>query len=170
MARINISIPDDLHRQMQSTKRRINWSAIAAEAIAAKLRTEEESTVSITTTVERLRSSKAHVAERAYHEGLRLGMRWAESRAEVEHLERLETARDPFMDWEFNRADSTKAAAEQFCSIIFCTEISEPDFTEKFWAQELKTKDPWEKILHPRFFDGFAEAVMKIWTEIKGKL
>lgn len=87
MARINLSIPDELKEQMDTFPDE-NWSRVAQEAFATHLLiTQLKGTDMQAAGIERLRASKRTNSEREHAEGVELGKEWALNYAEYQDLE-----------------------------------------------------------------------------------
>jgi len=102
MAKINLSIPDELKEQMDALPD-VNWSGVAKEAFANlvnihQLRSRDMNEAGL----ERLRASRKNVEEHNHADGVRLGKEWALNEAEYDELERVasieETGDDPGFD------------------------------------------------------------------------
>jgi hypothetical protein len=99
MARMTITMPDILKKQMDEVAEKVNWSNVAARAFEKKLgeiaaRQIEMDTRSI---IQRLRKTKmenedADQADR--NDGYQCGKKWAERRAEYGELEKLHRVRN----------------------------------------------------------------------------
>ena len=90
MARMNISIPDNLKERMDKYPA-INWSQTAGEAFLKKLN-ETELTIEVrdmTNAIARLKASKAEFEEQSETEGYQAGIEWAMKFAEYRQLQRL---------------------------------------------------------------------------------
>lgn len=89
MARINISISDDLKQQMDSFPK-VNWSSVAQDAFETQVKINQlKETDMQAAGIERLRVSKQSKAERELAEGFALGKRWALEHADYDELERV---------------------------------------------------------------------------------
>lgn len=89
MARINLSIPDDVKEQMDSFTSE-NWSKVALEAFNTRIKILKLMEVDMDAAgLERLRSSKAQNSEREHADGYRQGKDWALNVASFDELERV---------------------------------------------------------------------------------
>lgn len=93
MARINISIPDELKARMDNHPA-VNWSQSASELFLNKIN-ELESTIEVkdmTDAIARLKASKAQFKDNTKKEGYEFGLGWAMKEADYEELSRLAEA------------------------------------------------------------------------------
>ena len=86
MARMNISIPDELKASMD--KLSINWSAIAQDSFthAVEIAKLQESNMELDAGIARLRESKKRNSEREHADGVADGKQWALDCAEYDDL------------------------------------------------------------------------------------
>ena len=103
MARINLSIPDEVKEQMDSFTSE-NWSKVALEAFNTRIKILKLMEVGMDAAgLERLRASKAQNSEREYADGYKQGREWALNVADFDELERVtaltnaEWADDPWI-------------------------------------------------------------------------
>lgn len=89
VARRNISLPDELHAQMETLD--INWSAVAQEAFidAIEIAKLKELNMNKEAGLARLRQSKESNTERLRAEAHKLGATWALEQATYDQLERV---------------------------------------------------------------------------------
>lgn len=86
MARINLSIPDELKEQMDSFADE-NWSRVAQDAFVHQVEINRlKGTDMQAASIERLRASKQTSHEREHAEGFALGKEWALNKAEYNDL------------------------------------------------------------------------------------
>lgn len=89
MARVNISIPDELRARMEGLN--CNWSAIAQEAFAIAVEIEElkHEGHDMDAGLVRLRNNKRADSAREHSRGMSHGRTWALEEASYENLEEL---------------------------------------------------------------------------------
>lgn len=89
MARVNLSVPDQLKSDMDGFD--LNWSAIAQEAFSNQIAIQrlKERNMHTEAGIERLRASKVSNTERTRAEGSRLGKEWALQHATYDELQRV---------------------------------------------------------------------------------
>jgi hypothetical protein len=124
MARTTISIPDALKRRMERATARVNWSAVAAEAFAAKLDEleKQQRDMQLDAVVARLRASREAQLPSDRQRGLRAGREWVMRGADYAHLARLKRVYDWWeaepeygLDWFLdNVARDTGAAPSEY--------------------------------------------------------
>lgn len=89
MAKLNLYVPDELKKRMDAVSD-VNWSDITRPALLSALATlEQHRSPDMTTTIERLRASKAESLKRDELEGQTHGREWAEQHADYDELRRL---------------------------------------------------------------------------------
>ena len=89
MAKLNLYVPDDLKKRMDAVSD-VNWSDITRPALLSALATlEQHRSPDMSTTIERLRASKAESLKRDELEGQTHGREWAEQHADYDELRRL---------------------------------------------------------------------------------
>lgn len=91
MARINVSIPDELKDQMDSLPR-VNWSRVAQEAFSTTVRLESLKGQDVSTEtigLERLRASRASFSDEEEARGVSEGKQWALRDAPYDTLVRV---------------------------------------------------------------------------------
>ena len=90
MARMNISIQDELKKRMD-THKGVNWSQTASDAFENKIN-QINSTLKVknmTEAISRLNASKANLANEVEKQGHQDGMEWAMTKAEYVELQRI---------------------------------------------------------------------------------
>ena len=101
MARLSISVPDELRERMMPYFQETNWSALACEAferfLAEKAATKK--VADMNDVIERLRASKLKGTDEDYQAGFTAGREWAKSEADLADLEAL-AAKLSNADWD----------------------------------------------------------------------
>ncbi|EIC30877.1 MULTISPECIES: hypothetical protein [Methylomicrobium] len=99
MARINISVPDELKVSMDELD--LNWSAIAKEAFetAVSIENLKRKHMNLEAGIERLKVSKKSNSERQRAEGFAQGEHWALESATYDDLKRIADLR-PVAFWQ----------------------------------------------------------------------
>src|SRR5262245_50206342 len=121
--RMNITIPNDLKKQMDKVGSDVNWSAAAAEAFRAKLLevTSQRRVENMQDVIERLKASKERRMNEQYQVGLGAGKRWAESIAEAHELERLAAGPlEPSFNWADRIAVMTNGMNSGIAWGLYC--------------------------------------------------
>src|SRR5262245_44142757 len=126
MARINVSISDDLKCRMDEVEDEgVNWSALAAQAFESKLAelVAQRGTRNMREVIARLRAAKHKDRHVASARGRVAGIAWASNLAEPEHLEALaELMESGGEDYFADDPDQDYPPAERFYY-----EVIEPD-------------------------------------------
>jgi hypothetical protein len=173
VARINLSISDDLKRRMDEVEDEgVNWSALAALAFEAKLVefVTKRGARSMREVIARLRAARHEVRPGGSARGREAGIAWASNVARPEHLETLDDlissgdegyfAEDPDQDYP---------PAERFYY-----EVIEPDHEGnrraalRWWSQNFEGLVE----VGPSGEDvtGFAEGAQSIWDQVKDEI
>ena len=136
-ARVTISVSSTVRSAMKKRKD-LNWSKLAERAFQAAL---DNPQVNISTTVERLRASRAASQGLEYHRGKAAGSAWASTEAEFDELQRLERL---INDDRFNKdsiddvSDGVLGETGQFWQIQFGGETPSPKTIKGFWEGALE--------------------------------
>ena len=173
MARINVSISDDLKRRMDEVEDEgVNWSALAAQAFETKLaelittrgaRTMRE-------VIARMKALKNKGGRGDRARGREAGISWAKNVAEPTHLERLdEIVNSAGEDYFAEDPDQDYSPAERFYY-----EVIEPNHEGRRRA----ALDWWSRTFDgigedgplPADVEGFAEGAMEIWEQVRDEL
>lgn len=148
MARMNISVPDELKNRMDNAGNGENWSAIACTAFEirlgeiAKLKQEKE----MSDVIQRLRASKKSRQTEAFSLGEKLGYQWARDRAEFDELERV-------LDFEGDKVDAFDRFVTEGAYDLWDSLCVEP-----------------EDIKRDGFLDGFIDGVTRLYNEVADAL
>jgi hypothetical protein len=164
--RTTISLPADLHRRMKSCGEDVNWSAIAAQAFAAKVDRikTQQADVRIEDVVARLKSTRAQTGSELFEAGRLQGEKWARRQATADQLRRLwakrrEVRSMPGTSTEnWLHAVSDKPPAEVVANIIG-VEKREPQLAEN--ARLMSSSE---------YVHGFAAGAIHIWKQVAKKL
>ena len=90
VARVSIYISDELKARMDAVGEAVNWSEIARPAfLSAVANHEHRRTQTMTTAIERLRTSKEKYLDEMTEFGRERGQRWARDHAEWAELKRV---------------------------------------------------------------------------------
>ena len=149
MARINVSIPDELKATMDNIED-VNWSEVARNAFDREVRKRKRidgmNTAAIT---ERLRASYEDQREDDKENGSIFGGSWAAEAAEFADLRDLQRFGE--------------AAAEALYRWRMMDTVLDRWDQEEFWeAQEV---EPSEVTL--AFCEGFVEAALEVWERVR---
>lgn len=118
MARINISIPDELKSAMDGID--ANWSRLAAEAFQEEVRKKQYRGENMKEAKLRMMESRAKWEKKMWDYGEVLGLEWALERAGYEELLRLErqTKRPSSIDELCRIATAEEGDLSDFCNEI----------------------------------------------------
>lgn len=146
MARLNITIPDELYAALEMWRGRINISRVCQEAIAkelAKLQDLPRQAAELETLVDRLREEKATADRAFFAQGVSDGIAWARG-ASYQEL-RLRGERDQ-PDWRVQDSwpDALRRSARRYAS--------DPVFDEETYAK------------------GWLAGVAEVWQRVKDKV
>ena len=163
MARMNITVSDELRKRMDQVADRANWSSIAAGAYIRELRLLEAATMEddkMNAVVERLRASKQTGEEEEYEFGYTTGTNAAKEYMEYHELARLEgleVAGEPNAPWGWSHYIAFQARGihqDQY-------DLSE---AEEFWGDTLSGLESED------WFRGFVEGAQAIFKEVNARL
>ena len=160
MARMNISVPDDLRAQMDQHDH-TNWSSVAQRAfeqhlIHLKSRME---TTTMEDVIERLRASKQANEEEEKKSGHEAGRQWAMKFAEYHQLERVVE-----IDWE--GVDSLDQVPHHVLAMAAMAD-DEAGYhdVENFWKETVGVRIPTGVLI-----SAFQDGVLEVWQEVSTKI
>lgn len=143
MARLNITVPDDLYDKIQRWRERLNLSKICQEALAAeiaKLEAIPKAALEMEALVERLKREKGKAGRAWFRRGVFEGMEWGR-RASYADLKR----------WGQAKPEELLKAS------------SPPEVLRPYIRQHVK--DPlWE---YRPFAEGWLSGVQEVWRRVK---
>jgi hypothetical protein len=173
MARINVSISDDLKLRMDEVEDEgVNWSALAAQAFESKLAelVTQRGARSMREVIARLRAAKHKDRHAASARGRAAGIAWASNVAEPEHLEALDDlVNSGGADYFADAPDQDYPPAERFYY-----EVIEPDqegdrpAALRWWSRNWEGLD--ESGPSGEDVTGFAEGALTIWGQVKDEI
>ena len=159
MARMSISLPDDLKSRMDAHTHE-NWSAVAQEAFMARIeRLEPVDTSTIDGIVERLKGTMQDDEKALREEGFAAGKNWAAYRATYRQVRRVAETHLNEGEWEFQNlaqgAIGDLLNAEEVLDRLFCIDLRE------------RCLGAWELDM---LAAGFGEGVAAVWEEVQDRL
>jgi hypothetical protein len=169
MARMTISIPNDVRKRMERVKDAVNWSAIAAGAFEHKLGeiASKQKEKSMENVVARLRASKLTHASHQNKEGYDAGVRWANDTADYDDLVRL---RDLEIDEFFaGQPKAPYSASDYLAFAILDIDVEGTDrggnreYTERLWGEQDERDEE-------EFCTGFCEGALSVFNKVAGQL
>lgn len=148
MARVNLSIPDELKEAMDKIVG-VNWSEVARQVFDREVRKRKRiEGMDKNSIVERLKATYEDQKEAEIDNGRRAGERWAAEKAEFTELKELERIDDD--------------AAEALFHWSFDDTVFERWDREDFWeSAKVKLGD-----VTPAFCEGFVEGAMDVWNSV----
>ena len=156
MARMNISVPDDVKSRMDAAEEPVNWSAVASRAFEIELgeiakRKQEKDMSDV---IARLRASKLENTDEEYKTGQAYGRQWAEQAAEYAELKRLAVADESRSrdNWDWDGRSIVKAATD-----------NEQDEVGYIWEDELPPDSE-------DYFNGFVDGAVEVFEEVADKI
>jgi hypothetical protein len=174
--RTTISIPAELKARMDAVDEDVNWSAVACRAFEQRLGeiAARKQGKLMDDVITRLRASKQKFEDVRQKEGSEAGRGWAKDTAEVEELERLQTARN--RDWRgwdeiFDNDDPNRAygPGEIVVFLINPEADGDRDAASQFWEQAVGENSR-DLMYDGSFVRGFAEGALNIWEEVKDRI
>ena len=158
MARMNISIPDQLRERMSPLDRKVNWSEVAQAAFEREVSSRSFTGEDMEQVVERLRASKASFLEQSERaQGKRHGQNWAKTHASFNELRTV-------ANLKFDDAAAGKYGIE-LDKALGNTEVR---YEESFW-QDGDPDRIWS-IPPDKYVEAFVEGAREVWDEVEDKL
>jgi hypothetical protein len=158
MARINLSIPDDLRTRMSALDNRFNWSEVAQAAFEREVSAATFNGENMDSVIERLRASKEEYDAEERGDGLRHGREWAKLTASFKDLRAISKIEfgDGHLE-EFEMGFIVDKALDR---------DSRNDPEESLWS------DGSEDLVMPinAYVEAFVEGAKQIWDEVDGKI
>lgn len=119
--------------------------------------------------------------DRVYLAGKAAGEKWSEERAtpaELEHIQRLfeRLSNDPGLDWDwyfFEREPAPYTRAQQFAVDATGANADEIDVESEaaaFWSEAVGGYRGNDALNDGRFLQGFADAALEVWEQVRGRL
>lgn len=147
MARINISIPDELKEKMDKWVNE-NWSSVAQDEFNRHIKLLEIKEVDMTEAqLERLRQSRDKHYQKSHAEGVELGKEWALNSADFDEIERV-----------VDMANGINAVIDAGGEINFISELTEAlQYGDAEIEEIFGTRTPSDEAI-----EGFIEGVLEI--------
>ena len=173
MARINVSISDDLKRRMDEVEDEgVNWSALASLAFETKLAEliTKRGARNMRDVIVRMRALKRTGVSGDRSRGREAGTNWAKDFADPSQLERLDELINGVDEEYFaHDPDQESPPAERFYY-----EVVEPDHVGRalaaleWWRRNLR--DSGDELPPASYIQGFAEGAMEVWEQVRDEL
>ena len=173
MARINVSISDELKSRMDEVEDEgVNWSALAAQAFEAKLAelVTKRGARNMRDVIARMRALKYKRGRGDRSRGREAGIVWAKNAAEPDQLERLDDLiNSAGEDYFAEDPDQDYTPAERFYY-----EVIEPDHEGKrriameWWLRNFASTGEAGPLSSD--VEGFAEGAMEVWQQVRDEL
>lgn len=151
MARISVSVPDEMKAEMDSLGYRVNWSGVAQAAFDLEIqRCRWPKEPDMSDVIERLKASKTEFEAREQAEGQQDGRKWAMDKADYEELQTV-------AGMELWRFQSPFWSA-------FDRLLGLDDRADSFWTDwdPKKPSDP--------YVQAFVEGAGEVWSEVSDRL
>ena len=160
MAKMTISIPDDLKARMDSVEQRVIWSAVSSAAFETKLGelSAEREKLAMSTVIERLRTSKLESEGEDYKAGYEAAQEWASGSAEYPELKNLSElfGRAQYEDFPYD--------AQQIAELADDNNV--PDC---FWEGVIPEDGNWREV-SDTWLDGFMNGVSDFFDSVKDEI
>lgn len=155
MARINVSVPDDLKERMSALDDRVNWSEVAQAAFEREVSNRTFKGEDMEDVIERLRVSKAEFKLTEHEKGKRDGIEWAKRFANYKDLEQI--------GGFFWPEDDEGDFSVQFDRAVGLN----PERGESFWLDEETSR-----VKRPSndYVEGYVEGAEEVWKAVEEKL
>ena len=160
--RVNVSVPDDLHAEMEAYKDRFNYSGLFQEKVRDSIEKVKrfenrlkEATQDMEAIIERLKKEKSEINDYFYERGKKEGLDWAKTA----HYSEIQS----MLKWKIPEVPDD----EDFRDIIL-ENIKEDD--------ELENCDPdpgpfrWLDENTEQYFQGVQDAFIAFWAEVSPHL
>lgn len=155
MARLNISVPDELKARMDDIN--TNWSAIASEAFELEVRKRERIVeMNHAQIAGRLKASYQQEAAKYFDKGHENGAKWAALEADAAELMFLENRTSSADGGQFlRRGDYEDTPFEEYGDV------------ETFLEVVLSISDGTVNLPAPIWFEGFVAGALEVWASVK---
>jgi hypothetical protein len=153
MARINLSIPDELKDQMDQWPE-VNWSKVAQDAFSIQVEIQSLKGKSIQDAgIARLRAQREQNGEKLFAEGVAIGKEWALDRSSYDELERVAKLAEAIeQDAEIDALGLARA---------YCNEDCNRSDTNALMEDLFGREEPDEALIRG-FIEGAAEVLNKV--------
>jgi hypothetical protein len=158
MARINLSIPDDLRTRMSALDSRFNWSEVAQAAFEREVSAATFNGEDMESVIERLKASKEEYEAAERGDGLRHGREWAKLTASFKDLRAM------------SKVDFGNSSFEEFeMGLVVDKALGRDprnDPEGSVWS------DGSENLVLPihAYVEAFVEGAKQVWEEVERKI
>lgn len=171
MARVSIYVPDEMRADMDALGDRVNWSAVAQEAFAARLGRAKQMESRMVDVIERLRESKLKDERYARERGRLVGRKYAERVATYRELEALAAFRPALS----NGFTYTPLILQVYGCIDLANGVTDADHpnsdSARNWLDDHITDgEPAPVLLSDEHLSGWLDGVREVWDEVKDKI
>jgi hypothetical protein len=165
-ARMNITVPAALKARMDAVGGGVNWSAVAARAFEAEVRSHEalKEGATMDDVFARLEASEEGCDQEDLIEGKKAGRAWACKDASASELRRLARFMDTTAggnDWDWSGGDASGIAHTVLTAMTPGDRPSRQD-SEEFWESALGDRYPEGPLLQ-----GFCEGAVSVWQDFQ---
>ena len=162
MARMNISVPDELKARMDEITES-NWSRVAQDAFEHHLlkRTSTMETTDIEGVATRLRASKQLGEKEDAELGQEAGHEWAMKTAEYHELQRVVLG----SDFQYPYDKGMLATVVGMAALDQTKHDRDDSEIQDFWEEAVGTGTPTDVVV-----TGFHEGAVEVWNEVIDKV
>lgn len=162
--KITISVPDDLHEEMQQWKDSFNYSGLFQDAISKEIQKREnfqdrlKEDPSINEIIERLKEEKIESTQKYFDKGKIAGMKWAKA----SHYDEIQFALRFAKEWQYDYPIINKN--DKGIWVEYWKEIMKNDgyFNEDGYRRSNSNLN--------RFVHGWTTGILEFWDEVKNKI
>jgi post-segregation antitoxin (ccd killing protein) len=152
MARINLSIPDNIKAEMDALD--VNWSEVARAAFDRELQIRKSIRIeNMNDVIERLRISKASAEGLDKASGRKAGQLWAQKHASFRHLRRI------------GNLDLDEGEGRYASQVDVALGNSGNDWGDSFWNDGAYAEPPTEE-----YVEAFVEGATEVWEQVKDQI
>src|SRR5262245_60363687 len=150
MARVNVSVPDEMKERMDALGDRVNWSEAARSAFEREITAATmPADPNLDQVIERLRASKAEFDREEIAQAREAGRNWAKLNASYLSLKRI-----------INLTLTGRSFAEQVDRALGI-----PDWGESVWFDGYVKNNPSDE-----YVEAWIEGVKDVWREVADKI
>jgi hypothetical protein len=173
MARINVSISDDLKRRMDEVDdESVNWSALASQAFEAKLAEliTKRGAKTMRDVIARMRALKGTGGIGDRSRGREAGRNWAMNSADPRQLERLDELINGVDEDYFAHDPEQKypPTARFYYEVVEPDHVGRPRSVLDWWSKNLEGVG--EELPPASDVQGFVEGAMEVWEQVRDEL
>ena len=162
MARVTVYVPDEMRAEMETLGDRVNWSSIAQDAFAARIRRAKAMIdLSQMNVLERLRATKEKGREASRKAGREAGRDFATRFATYDELQGLAS---------FKPKDGTPddpSLFDQICQVLDAAVVDDGSLQELAETRLPAYIEPFGDHQNDQVLRGFVEGAVEAWDDLK---